>query len=613
MSGINLYDPTIAGDQLGVDRQRALAQMLLQKGNEDYQQQMAGGFVTPISPWQSLAKLTNLGVGTYEQNKADQGQKALNIRQSKMMMDMLNDGQSSTPSATPADAAVASDAINPPNTGNPAQDFTQNLQQAPQGQPQQSVPQDNATEIRRLRMINRIYPDDVYSKVKLEDLIKRTDTQKALDDYRTAPSEQRKLALAGFSDKGQKALDAGLIPHTPAWNRFMMTDISTDGHAITQDPESGSVYAPDGSTKIISDNATAIAQANASVKDRYEIPTLVNPKNGPPVLMTPTQQRAGANGGSDPAASTAPTQVNSQSMQIPPTVQAGRDSKAVGILKNELLTEKDPQNIAMINQQINKLTHGKGIGSPSIVNPTNAPAGTVGLPVQSEADKKFAETSSTNAANYEKTLNDTVDVGNKLMYRLNESEKALQTFKSGWGAGDRLNAARIAKTLGADDATINVINGGDIAGKQVFAKLAVQQAMEALKQDMNSGRITQAEFKIYQDNLPNLDTDPSAIKHLFDFARANQGRAINEQQAYQQFKQTGQPLDQWQSAWAKQQYEDTQKNKPQDLPITNTAPTTQVHQSLPQPTEQFRGKVLTNDNGQKVKLSRDGKSWVKAN
>jgi len=52
--------------------------------------------------------------------------------------------------------------------------------------------------------------------------------------------------------------------------------------------------------------------------------------------------------------------------------------------------------------------------------------------------------------------------------------------------------------------------------------LAAQTAMESLKQAMGgSGRITQAEFKVFQQNNPNIELDPRAIDKIYEFADAN--------------------------------------------------------------------------------------------
>jgi hypothetical protein len=208
-----------------------------------------------------------------------------------------------------------------------------------------------------------------------------------------------------------------------------------------------------------------------------------------------------------------------------------------------------------------------GIGAQSNANQTNVVGqpntqqNVPGIPILSETQKKSKELDITNAGDYEKNLNNTIAQGRNFMNRLNTSESALDQFQPGMGAGARLQVARAAKSLGMPEDLIKGINAGDIASKQVFQKLAVQQAMEALKQDMQSGRITQAEFQIYQDNLPNIETDPAAIKQLFNAARQSHAHNVEEQQAYAQYKKQGGDPGQWQAQWSKTQEQQRATNK----------------------------------------------------
>jgi len=208
-----------------------------------------------------------------------------------------------------------------------------------------------------------------------------------------------------------------------------------------------------------------------------------------------------------------------------------------------------------------------GMGGQSNANQSNVAGqpntqqNVPGIPILSETQKKSKELDITNAGDYEKNLNNTIAKGRNFMNRLNISESALDQFQPGMGAGARLQIARAAKSLGMPEDLIKGINAGDIGSKQVFQKLAVQQAMEALQQDMQSGRITQAEFQIYKDNLPNIETDPAAIKELFNAARQSHAHNVEEQQAYAQYKKQGGDPGQWQAQWSKTQEQQRSANK----------------------------------------------------
>jgi hypothetical protein len=64
-----------------IERQRKLAELLQQQYAEPIQQQTVGGFVVPTSPWQTVAKLAQAGLGAYMQGKADKSAAELKQQQ----------------------------------------------------------------------------------------------------------------------------------------------------------------------------------------------------------------------------------------------------------------------------------------------------------------------------------------------------------------------------------------------------------------------------------------------------------------------------------------------------------------------------------------------------
>lgn len=185
-----------------------------------------------------------------------------------------------------------------------------------------------------------------------------------------------------------------------------------------------------------------------------------------------------------------------------------------------------------------------GLRSPQGSNPQGSPASggapqpaasnryPAGLGVsESPVTTEYNKTLATNFANYEKGLNERVQQGSDLNMRLQESRKALENFRAGGGAETRAQLAQIAQAMNLPDKVVNGVAGGDLASMQEFKKLAVQQAMEQLKQSMSgSGRISQMEFKTFQDANPNLSTDPNAIDKVYNFANRVYNRDLSEQQ-----------------------------------------------------------------------------------
>jgi hypothetical protein len=218
------------------------------------------------------------------------------------------------------------------------------------------------------------------------------------------------------------------------------------------------------------------------------------------------------------------------------------------------MSPADAQRIAMERQRLQYETGmGGGAGGGGV---GNAAPGGVNLPpaVQAAIAKSQAEGLNTGGITYKNALDTTVQTGNDLMMRIGESRKALDQFKPGMGAEARLNVARAAQAVGMPDGLVNAINAGDVSAKQEFMKLAAQQAMETLKGAMGgSGRITQAEFKVFQANNPNIELDPNAIKKIYDFAEKVHTRNVQEQASLNSYLGKGGNISQWPTIWTQQQ------------------------------------------------------------
>lgn len=238
---------------------------------------------------------------------------------------------------------------------------------------------------------------------------------------------------------------------------------------------------------------------------------------------------------------------------------------------------KDPQDRANALQALT--------GQASM-SPTAAPGGNVAAgPSATEkavqdANAKYTSKTAEDAASYKNALDDRVAQGSDLNMRLQESVKTMQGFQTGGGKEVRAQAAQVAQAFGAPANIVNGIAGGDLGSMQEFNKLAVQQAMEQLKSSMGgAGRIAQAEFKVFQANNPNLDTDPSAVKKIFDFNTHLYNRDLSEQQQYQGYTQQGGNPANWRSEWS---------NRLQQQGFTN--PGLNAQQSANVPTQAAAGK-----------------------
>lgn len=200
---------------------------------------------------------------------------------------------------------------------------------------------------------------------------------------------------------------------------------------------------------------------------------------------------------------------------------------------------------------------GAGASAPSMPSggAPAMPAGNPGLSPKARQDLALSTQQglAKGGVDYKNALDQTVQVGNDLMMRIGESREALKSFTPGMGAESRMQVARAADALGMPDALVKRINAGDLAAKQEFTKLAAQQAMESLKQAMGgSGRITQAEFKVFQANNPNIELQPDAIEKIFAFAQRVHSRNTAEQGALTDYLGKGGSISEWPSKWTQQ-------------------------------------------------------------
>lgn len=182
--------------------------------------------------------------------------------------------------------------------------------------------------------------------------------------------------------------------------------------------------------------------------------------------------------------------------------------------------------------------------------------GGVGIPLQTDAQKTYATDTAKNAATAAAALNERVRTGADLMQRINESRDALAKFQPGGGKETRATMAQYAQAFGAPQGIVDKIAGGDLGAMQEFKKLAIQQAMESLKQTMATdngmgGRMTQFEFQQFVNANPNLSSDPRAIDKIFNFAERMHGRNMAEQQAYDQYVRSGGDPARWSAEWAR--------------------------------------------------------------
>jgi hypothetical protein len=347
------------------------------------------------------------------------------------------------------------------------------------------------------------------------------------------------------------------------------TFTSTDGKVVQLKKNadgSVSVTSPTGALGV----QKAQEQATADVKNANALREVYDPQSKRKVYMTDAQilARAGLQG-SQPAA---PTGVPAGVPAAPVGNGDNLPPPQPGIKGAFDFTKDSPENISMAIANIpdpqeranaqtafeSQMRQSAGAPNTSVAgagpNAQTAPGADTG-PVaagpsaadaaQAEGDKQFRGQRAQKIAAYEDGLNNRVQQGQDLNMRLQAQVQDLKNFRAGGGTETRAHIAQAAQALGMPKNIVDGIAGGDLGSIQAFDKLAAQTAMEQLKQSMGgSGRITQAEFKVFSERNPNPSTDPEAIGKMFAFATHVMQRDMAEQRAYNAYlKNGGDPAD----------------------------------------------------------------------
>lgn len=196
---------------------------------------------------------------------------------------------------------------------------------------------------------------------------------------------------------------------------------------------------------------------------------------------------------------------------------------------------------------------GMGPGAGTGGAASGAP-GMPGLPAATQVQlaKSQAEALNKGGVDYKTALDSKVKEGIDLSQRAQRSLALLDQFRPGLAAPVREDLGRraaevLAPFVGEAQANKvgNGIAGGNIASMQEFEKMAATQAMESLKQAMESGRITQSEFKIFKDANPSIAMNREAIKNVYNFMHNITMRDYGEQQKLNDFIGKGGNISQW--------------------------------------------------------------------
>jgi hypothetical protein len=190
-------------------------------------------------------------------------------------------------------------------------------------------------------------------------------------------------------------------------------------------------------------------------------------------------------------------------------------------------------------------------GAPPVVPPAGAPptqvaAGKAPLQTTYEAELEAP------AVKRVEELNERVATGSDIIRQLNEVTPLLDGMRTGGLGAVREKLAQFAQGVGAPQSIVDGIAGGDLSKSQEFEKFMVAYATNNVKQLMSGalGKVTENEWHRFQEANPNLNTDPDAIKKIFNFITGTYQLDKSKQDYFN--KARGEPgfnITTWENKW----------------------------------------------------------------
>ncbi len=200
---------------------------------------------------------------------------------------------------------------------------------------------------------------------------------------------------------------------------------------------------------------------------------------------------------------------------------------------------------------------------------------------------------------YQKGLANRVVASNAYLQRAQEIEPLMEQFKPGAGTGTYANVAQKLQAIGAPQALVDRVAGGDLSAVQSMNKFLAQSVIASARQAAN-GSTYASEVENFLKNNPSVETDPRALKRFIQFNNKLARVDLLENEALAQAKENGiYNPGTWQADWQKI------AEKKGLLPKTPTQQETgekTKQQSSPQekPTSQYKEGQTGTYNGKKV-------------
>lgn len=471
-----IFAPDVYARQTQLARQQKLAEMLQTQGLEIPQGQMVSGHYVAPAASQHLARLASVLGGTYLNSRNDEKQAELAKQYGQAMQGQVDNMLGGNSAQGDVGLEVAKFGDQTGNSGPPDPALVSQLQTAAQ-EPPEILRLKNAAKA-ALMMGNQ----DLANKL-IGNVLEMTTEQKNMRAMGQDPRLMGQLGMAKATKEGTQTLLPGQTNIIPGIGTVVAPNYET-GVAGGVDAQ-GRPFASEipGSAAIAANRAGGIKRAESGVVDAFAVPSPVDAKGGK-VAMTPAQQRAAANGGTDPAF----PRVSAQQ-------QAGRDADRKEIIRQELLA--NPNDPALRKE-----------------------ATQIGIPLESETDKARASTLMAIQSDSLKALTKDADSMRGMVPVFDQIESLIKQGTKGNSAIDRLEMLGHSTGLRQTDATTNTANLAKLGEQLVLARGSLGAGVsvaDAERYDKAAGNFTKAQSNA--EKLKYLGVMREVIKESYD--RAN--------------------------------------------------------------------------------------------
>lgn len=334
---------------------------------------------------------------------------------------------------------------------------------------------------------------------------------RGLQEYQQAAQVNPYIARQRSAEAQRAETEAGVSKET-ATPRIEQQAAQT-GLAKTQE-KAGSLEFQNKQAEIINNEANALGQ-DKRIREATNDP--IGRKNAMSALIE-AKKRAIKRGADEhlaeaifaPYMSKASSDPTGISQEIENSTRAGTGAVGQASLIN-------PQLMVNAQGQIVQVTPGSGNMSVAGQPPNTPVINTNPTSAEAAAATRTVETNVQNFGDYQKDLTARVQASTSNLLRTTEARDLLGKFKPGAGSSVYADIAQKLQAIGAPQALVDKVAGGDLGATQSFNKFLAQSVIAGVRQAAGGDQARVAEVENFLKNNPTVNTDPRALNRLFDF------------------------------------------------------------------------------------------------